>query len=248
MKKYNNNNPKGAAMEDIKIMHPSMSDEIWVTQFDEDSAQMFRDKLLQQSKENPNKPIIVYIDSYGGQVDALAKMVATIDEVPNPIITAAYGKAMSCGAILLSHGDIRFCDPHARIMVHRVSAGTFGDVDEMKNDVAEVDRINKYWLGFLATNSNIKNGYNGLDAIMKQKDGRDRHLTATEAKKFGLIDVVGRPKVMPIQTYEVLNGPEKMSIQKRAKLRYEMDKSVVKEQPIRKKKISRKKKPTRSSK
>ncbi len=100
-------------MDERPVKRISNTDEIWVIEFTAESAQEFREKLLEQSKDNPNRPIIVYIDSYGGQVDALAKMISTMDEIPNPIITACVGKAMSCGAILLSHGDIRFCDPHS---------------------------------------------------------------------------------------------------------------------------------------
>lgn len=230
-------------MEEVKIKHPkSAGDEIWVTDFTQDSAQELRDRLTEESEENETKPIIVYIDSYGGQVDILAKMIATFDEIPNPIITACMGKAMSCGAILLSHGDIRFCDPHARIMVHRVSAATWGDTDDMKNDVAEIERLNRYWLGFLAVNSNMAGGYDELESLMKSKDGRDRYLTAEEAQEMGVIDVVGRPKIAQATIYEVVNGPDKMPIQKRAKLRAE-----YREEHMPKKKKTKKKKTRRSA-
>ena len=56
-------------------------------------------------------------------MDCLASMIETMDEVPNPIITVAHGMAMSCGAVLLSHGDIRFVGKNSRIMVHEVSGG-----------------------------------------------------------------------------------------------------------------------------
>lgn len=228
-------------MSELKIKRPSSEgDEIWVTEFTPESAQEFRERLFEEAKENPTKPIIIYIDSYGGQVDALAKMVATMDEIPNPMITAAYGKAMSCGAILLSHGDMRFCDPHARIMVHRISAGTWGDSDDMKNDVAEVERMNRYWLGFLAVNSNMPGGYDELDSVMKSKDGRDRHLTAQEALDFGIVDVVGRPKLVQATLFEVVCGSEKMPIQKRAKLREQFREEHAAEKADKKKKKSKK--------
>src|ERR1700693_3667985 len=113
------------------------SDEILVNDFTEDSAQEFRDKLLEAAKDDPMKPIVVYIDSYGGEVDALAKMIETMDEVSNPVITVAMGKAMSCGAMLLSHGDIRFCGKHSRVMIHEVSIGTGGDVHDVESTAKE---------------------------------------------------------------------------------------------------------------
>ena len=57
------------------------SDEIWVNEFSEDSAGKFRDELLDACKGDPKKPIVVYIDSYGGSVDALSSMIETMDEV-----------------------------------------------------------------------------------------------------------------------------------------------------------------------
>lgn len=221
----------------------SNSDEIWVTDFTQEAAQEFREKLLDESRDNPSRPIIVYIDSYGGSVDALAKMIAAMDEIPNPIITACMGKAMSCGILLLSHGDVRFCDPHSRIMIHKVSSGTWGQVDEMKNDVAETARLNEYWMSFLATNSNMKGGYDELNAYIKSKDGSDRYLTAAEAKRLGVVDVVGRPKIVSVTAYEVVSGPDKISIHKRAKMRDEYKKEEAKVKPTTKKKASKRRAP-----
>jgi ATP-dependent Clp endopeptidase proteolytic subunit ClpP len=195
------------------------SEEIWVLEFTAESAEEFRQHLLKSAQRDPNKPVIIYIDSYGGQVDALAKMVATMDEVENPIITACIGKAMSCGAILLSHGDMRFCDPHSRVMIHKVQGYAAGDVEDIQNDATEITRLNRYWLDFLADNCHIKGGYTELERLLKSKDGRDRYMTAQEAVKLGLVDVVGVPQVSIVLQYEVTNGPKKMPIKKRAELR-----------------------------
>jgi ATP-dependent Clp protease protease subunit len=183
--------------------HEELSSEIWVNEFKEVEAQKFRVAVLKASKADPIRPIVIYIDSYGGQVDALAKMIATLDEIPNTVITVAMGKAMSCGAVLLSHGDIRFCDTHSRVMVHEVSSGTFGDVHDMKADVKETARLNEYFLGLLAKNCGIKGGYSKLRQIIKEQDGRDRYFDAAAAKEFGIVDIVGLPKVSASFNYEV---------------------------------------------
>lgn len=207
----------------------SDSEEIWVLDFTPESAQDFRERLLEENRANPNKPIIVYIDSYGGQVDALAKMIATMDEVSNPIITACMGKAMSCGAILLSHGDIRYCDDHSRVMIHKVSAATAGDTEDIANDAAEFTRLNNYWMSFVAANCNLKGGHEELEKIMKSKEGRDRYMTAKDALDFGIVDVVGKPKIISATMYEVVSVPDKMPIKKRATLRAQYSKKVNKE-------------------
>lgn len=184
------------------------SNEIWVTKFDEDSAQKFRNLIMAQSDDDPMKPIIIYIDSYGGFVDSLAKMIETMDEVPNPIITACMGKAMSCGAILLSHGDIRFCGKHSRIMVHEVSSITSGDVHDMKTDVQETTRLNQHFMGLLARNCGFKS-YDEIRALIKQQDGRDRYLSAADAVEFGIVDVVGLPKLETVLMHEIRVTPYK---------------------------------------
>lgn len=186
------------------------SEEIWVNKFDEESAQEFRDKVLKLSSENISEPILVYIDSYGGYVDSLAKMIETMDEVPNPFVTICMGKAMSCGAILLSHGDIRWCGRHSRVMIHEVSGGVgAGDVHDMHNDAVEVKRLNKHFLGLLAKNCKIAGGYEGLRKVVKGKDGRDIWLDADQAVKFGIVDAVGVPKLARIAVHEVFTTPTK---------------------------------------
>src|ERR1017187_8909277 len=69
--------------------------EIWVRHFTSESAQEFREQVLERADKEGTMVIPVYIDSYGGNVDALAKMIATMDEVPNRFVTVCMGCAMS---------------------------------------------------------------------------------------------------------------------------------------------------------
>lgn len=188
--------------EEIMSLISPKSQEIWVTKFDEESAQKFRAAVMDQAKSDPTKPIVIYIDSYGGYVDALAKMIETLDEVPNPIVTACMGKAMSCGAMLLSHGDVRFLGRHSRVMVHEVSSGTFGNVQDMKDDVKETIRLNEYFMGLLAKNCGFKN-YEELRSVIKEQDGRERYIFGDDAIKFGIVDAIGTPKINSRVMYEV---------------------------------------------
>ena len=178
------------------------SDEIWVNKFTEESAQKFREELLKAAdRVEEHCPLIIRIDSYGGYVDSLAKMLETIDSVKNPIITSCEGKAMSCGAILLSNGDYRFVGKHSRVLVHEISHGSIGDVHDVHNDAEEGKRINRYFLGLLAKNCRIKGGYTGLRKLIKDHDGRDIHLNAHEAIDFGIADEIGVPMVVPSVSY-----------------------------------------------
>jgi ATP-dependent protease ClpP protease subunit len=158
-------------------------------------------------------------------------MIETIDEVPNPIITACIGKAISCGAILLSHGDVRFLGKHSRIMVHEISSGTIGNVQDMKEDVKETVRMNEHFMGLLAQNCGFKN-YDEFRAVIKEQDGRDRYLVGNDALKFGIVDSIGLPKVTGRISYEVSKCPEKTPMLDRNK------QSLKVKKPLRKTKKS----------
>ena len=203
-------------MEDEIMIFPAKASEIWVTKFDEESAQKFRAAVMAESKMDPTKPIVIYIDSYGGYVDALAKMIETLDEVPNPIVTCCMGKAMSCGAMLLSHGDVRFLGRHSRVMVHEVSSGTIGNVQDMKDDVKETVRLNEYFMGLLAKNCGFKN-YDELRQVIKEQDGRERYLFGNEAITFGIVDAIGTPNIGSRTIYEVTKKPVKSPFASRNK-------------------------------
>lgn len=190
--------------------------EIWVTKFDEEHAQKFRVHVQAATKGDPTKPVVIYIDSYGGYVDALAKMIETIDEIPNPIVTVCMGKAMSCGAMLLAHGDVRFLGRNSRIMIHEISAGAIGNVQDMKQDVKETVRLNEQFMGMLARDCGFKN-YLQFREVIKQQDGRDRYLTGEDAIKFGIVDAIGLPKISSKTMYEVSKLPTKAPLASRNK-------------------------------
>jgi len=182
-----------------KVSHDS---EIWVTDFTFEAALKFRNAVQLQHYKDPSKPIAIYINSYGGYADALASMIETIEESSNPIITICHGTAMSCGAILLSCGDLRFCGKHSRVMVHEVSGGAYGDVHDVHNDAEETKRLNEYFLGLMAKNCGFKS-YAEFRKWLKEQDGRDRYMNAEQALKFGIIDAIGIPRVATAIIHEI---------------------------------------------
>lgn len=179
---------------------------IVVNKFTEDSAKSFREEILKRSNFDPNMPIVIYIDSYGGSVDALNSMISIMHQVPNPMITVCIGKAMSCGAILLAAGDYRFCDSFSRVLIHEVTAGTINPVNEMENDVKEARRLNNQMMEFLA--KRCGKSYRCIKQMMHKRDSRDINLTAKEALEFGIVDYIGTPIIKPIIIYSIEVTPE----------------------------------------
>ena len=168
---------------------------IYVNEFTNKSAKEFSHKMT--LAHNTGQPIIpIVIDSYGGEVYSLMNMISEIMNSELPIMTIAQGKAMSCGAVLLSFGDdgMRYADPNATIMIHDVASGAFGKVAELKSDVKEAERLNKKIFSMVDTNCEQPNGF--FMKKLKEKDRADWYLTAKKAKKFNLVNHLRIPTFM----------------------------------------------------
>lgn len=177
---------------------------IWVTEFDAQKAAEFCNALFRASAKDPAKPIVVYINSPGGEASGLLAMMSAMDTVPNKVITVAMGYAMSAGAVLLGHGGLRFASPHARIMLHKVQAMALGNLDDIVNETEELTNLNKYIFGVLA-----KDCKKSVAEIEKTLGGvkREVYLSSDEAKAYGLVDMVGVPQVQfaPVETSYQIN-------------------------------------------
>lgn len=135
----------------------------------------------------------VLIDSFGGQVYSLWSMVDTIRSSPVPVATIITGKAMSCGCFLGTYGaeGMRFASPEATIMMHDVSNGTWGKVEEIKADVKEAERLQNRLFVAGARNCGKADNY-FLDLMDKHKHA-DVYMDVEEAKKHNLINHIRVP-------------------------------------------------------
>jgi len=173
---------------------PEIMDEfgpIWVNKFSEDSARAFVKQLHFQSLRDPTLPIVIYIDSNGGDAYALLTMIAAIEQVPNEIVTCALSKAMSAGAMLLACGDVRFASEHSTIMIHEISAGTIGHIDDINVQHTNITKLNEKLMKLLVKKSGFKGGATALKKLLA--NARDLYLDAAEAKEHGFIDEIGIP-------------------------------------------------------
>jgi ATP-dependent Clp protease protease subunit len=188
-------------------MSDDRSDDVVVNSFNEESAREFRKQIMSRNMQNPNMPIVVYIDSYGGYLDSLNSMLETIEQVSNPIITVCIGKAMSCGAVLLAAGDHRFCGRFSRVMIHQSTGGDYGPVEGLQKNVDECKRVNDMFMSFLAKRCNKT--LSELKQIIKDNESRDFYLDAEACLEFGIVDAVGTPSIKPIIMYQIDINPEK---------------------------------------
>jgi ATP-dependent Clp protease protease subunit len=184
--------------------------EVWITDITEESAVLFHERLMQEFEKDPYKPIIININSYGGEVDALFSMLDTMDSIRSmapeefKFITVTTGKAQSAGAALLSYGDVRMCTPNARIMIHQVIGGNWGSQPSNEVEHEEMTRMNARLLQILRSRCKLKMSIDDF----KQKLSHNLYLTPEKAKQFGIIDIIGYPKLIEQTVYEVrvVNG------------------------------------------
>lgn len=164
-----------------------------VNKFDEESALKF-DQEVAQAHNTGQKVIPIVIDSYGGQVYSLMAMIASIKNAEIPVATIVEGKAMSCGAILSTFGaeGMRFMDPNATIMIHDVSSGDFGKIEELKSSVGEAERLNDIVYKMMARNCGKKEDY--FLKIVDQKKHADWFMGAEEALKHNIVNQLRVPK------------------------------------------------------
>jgi len=149
-------------------------------------ASLITAQLLYLESENPKKEISFYINSSGGLVTAGLGIYDTMQFIKPPVSTLCIGQASSMGSFLLAAGEKgkRLSLPNSRIMVHQPSAGYQGQATDIEIHAKEIlalkSRLNKIYSKHTRKNE---------DEIRKALE-RDKFMTPTEAKDFGLIDDV----------------------------------------------------------
>lgn len=167
---------------------------VYVNKFDEESAKAFFDSF-KLARDNEQKIVPVFIDSYGGYVDSLSVMLDTMLSFPGKVATTVVGKSMSCGAILLACGDhgMRYAAPNSRIMVHQVSSFSWDTVAGMENAVGETRRLNNQIFRLMAKRCSLPADY--FLKLIKDKGNLDIFMTPDEAKRHKMIDYIKYPLV-----------------------------------------------------
>ena len=166
---------------------------ITVNKFNDESAKLFREQFY-KAVNTGQKVIPIIIDSYGGEVYSVLSMAETLRSVSDvKIATIATGKSMSCGAILFSfgHEDLRFIAPYATLMIHDVSSGAWGKIEELKVSVRETERLNDFVYRLMAKNVGKEEDY-FLKLVAENKQA-DVYLNAETAKQHNLANHIRIP-------------------------------------------------------
>jgi ATP-dependent Clp protease protease subunit len=157
---------------------------------DDDLANVIVAQLLFLESEDPDRDILLYINSPGGVITAGLAIYDTMQYVKPPVSTICVGTAASMAALLLTAGTTgkRFATPNSEIMIHQPLGGGGGQATDVEIQAREILHMRDMTDAIL-----VKHTGRTAAEIRKDTD-RDHYLTAAEAKAYGLIDEVLDPK------------------------------------------------------
>lgn len=157
-------------------------------QVDDTSADDVMAQLLVLESQDPERDIIMYINSPGGSFTAMTAIYDTMQYVRPQIQTVVLGQAASAAAVILAGGTPgkRLALPNARVLIHQPATGDsgHGQASDIEIQAKEIARLREWLEVTLAGHAN-----KSVEEVRADID-RDKILTASEALEYGLIDQV----------------------------------------------------------
>jgi len=157
-------------------------------QIDDASADDVMAQLLVLESQDPDRDIVMYINSPGGSFTAMTAIYDTMQYIRPHIQTVVLGQAASAAAVITAGGTKgkRLALPNARILIHQPAAGSEGSsqASDIEIQAREILRMRTWLEDTIAFHSNRTS-----EEVHKDID-RDKILSADEAVEYGLIDQV----------------------------------------------------------
>lgn len=143
-------------------------------------------QMLFLEAEDPDKDIILYVNSPGGYIAAGLAIYDTMQYVKPDVSTFCMGQAASMGAVLLAAGakGKRFALPHARIMIHQPLGGAQGQATDIEIHAREILTLRERLNEILSIHTGQP-----LKQIERDTD-RNFFMSAEDSMKYGIIDDV----------------------------------------------------------
>jgi ATP-dependent Clp protease protease subunit len=156
------------------------------TPINDEIANVVIAQLLFLESEEPEKDIMVYINSPGGHVTAGLAIYDTMQYVRCDVATICMGQASSMGAFLLAAGTKgkRLALPHSRVMIHQPLAGFQGQATDIDIHAREILKTRDTLNELLARHTGQP------IAKIKEDTERDYFMSAEQARDYGLVDEV----------------------------------------------------------
>ena len=158
-------------------------------EIDDDLANSIVAQLLLLDAENPEKDIMMYINSPGGVITSGMAIYDTMQHIRSDVSTICIGEAASMGAFLLCAGakGKRMSLPSSRIMIHQPLGGAEGQATDIEIEAKEILRMRRELNSLISKHSGQP-----IEKI-NQDTERDNYMSAQQAKDYGLIDAIVMP-------------------------------------------------------
>jgi ATP-dependent Clp protease protease subunit len=156
-------------------------------QIDDASANDVMAQLITLEGTDPDRDILMYINSPGGSFTAMTAIYDTMQFIRPEIQTFCLGQAASAAAVLLAAGTPgkRNALPNSRIIIHQpATEGGYGQGSDIEIQAREIMRMRTQLEETIARHSGQP-----VDKVRKDID-RDKIMTAHDAKEYGLVDNV----------------------------------------------------------
>lgn len=143
-------------------------------------------QLIFLEAKDTGKDISLYINSPGGSVTAGLAIYDTMNYIKCDVSTICLGMAASMGAFLLSSGakGKRFALPNCEVLIHQPLGGAQGQASDILISAQHIQKTKEKLTKILAENCNQP-----YDKVWSDTD-RDNYMSAEEALKYGLVDVI----------------------------------------------------------
>jgi len=160
------------------------------TPINDDVATSIVGQLLFLESEDPDKDILMYVNSPGGHVTSGLGILDTMRYVSCPISTICIGQCASMGAVLLGAGTKgkRLILPHSRVMIHQPLGGASGQASDIEIQAREIKYL-KDLLTDIVAESCGKADPEARAKVAADME-RDYYMSAKQAVEYGLVDSV----------------------------------------------------------
>lgn len=155
-------------------------------EINDDTANLIVAQLIYLEGKDPEKDIMMYINSPGGSVSAGLAIYDTMNYIKPDVCTTCVGMAASMAAVLLSSGakGKRYALSNSEIMIHQPLGGAQGQASDIAITAEHILKTRKKLNKILSDNSKAS-----LEKIEKDTD-RDNYMSAEEALEYGLVDKI----------------------------------------------------------
>ncbi len=163
------------------------------TPIDDTTANLVIAQLLHLESEAQDRDIALYINSPGGDVNALFAIHDTMQYIAADVSTICVGQAASAAAVLLAAGakGKRYALPNARVLVHQPHGGVQGQSTDMELAVAEIVEMRRRIVDILAAATGQP------EERLRRDMDRDYILRGQDAVDYGLVDHVIERRSLP---------------------------------------------------